>query len=67
MESAILALALATCAAEPEKCSTSTTPKGETLVAVCGLAPEKEGVLRYKAKVDGQIYFVNLKASCNYG
>ena len=67
MESAILALALATCAAEPKKCSTLVTPEGDTLVAVCGLAPEQEGVLRYRAKVDGQVYFVNLKASCNYG
>jgi len=67
MESAILALALATCAEEPKNCSTLTNPKGETLVAVCDLAPEQEGVLRYRAKVDGQVYLVNLKASCNYG
>jgi len=65
MESAILALALATCAADSDKCSTLTAPTGETLVSVCGLSPEEEGVLRYKAQVDGEVYLVHLNAKCS--
>jgi len=65
MESAILALALATCAADSDKCSTLTAPTGETLVSVCGLSPEEEGVLRYKAQVDGEVYLVHLSAKCS--
>ncbi len=65
MESAILALALATCAADSDKCSTLDTKEGETLVSVCGLAPDQEGVLRYKAQVDGEVYLVHLNAKCS--
>jgi len=68
MES-LLILALVTCTESPSVCTKTEGPEvtkgrneGLYMVQVCDIAPEEEGVLRYKANVDGQVYLVNLKA-----
>lgn len=64
MESILLALALATCAESPEKC-TFTELSNTTLVTACGLAPEEQGSpINIRTIIQGERYDIILEPDC---
>ena len=59
-----MALALATCAESPNKCTFTETSLGNH-ITVCGLAPEEQGrPISFKAYYDGKTYIFTLEPQC---
>jgi hypothetical protein len=65
MSEVLLALALTTCAQDEDTCTFTSTSE-QTVVTVCGVAPDKEGrPISLEATLRGEEHLFVLEPKCN--